>query len=164
MPSYNTPFVFPLVFNGPNFLTMIVLTFVADKLPAPLRIAGSYFGAAIVSVVIPFATQYLNEDSAYVLDIVLLVLFGVLTALLQGAIFGLAGLFPGKYTTALLVGQGLAGLVSNVLRAVVLLALPPTNSENNFYGGIMYYFLAALLLTMCGTLFLVSMSILFLFL
>ena len=70
---------------------------------------------------------------------------------MQGGVFGIAGVFPPKYTGAVMVGQGVAGLTVNFLRAICLLILPP-NSDlgrddmNSFYGTIIYFALSGVVL------------------
>ena len=76
---------------------------------------------------------------------------GTNTAVLQGGVFGIAGVFPSKYTGAVMIGQGVSGLTCNFLRAVCLLILPP-NEElklrdmNSFYGTLIYFALSGVVM------------------
>ena len=78
-------------------------------------------------------------------------MLGSATAIVQGGVFGIAGVFPPKYTGAVMVGQGIAGLTVNFLRAVCLLILPPDEDlgredMNSFYGTIIYFALSGVVL------------------
>lgn len=73
----------------------------------------------------PGCTQMtLNPSAFFIGTLVLVLVSGSATAFLQGALFGLAGSLPFRYTQALMSGQVRAGIRSYGPR--VYLAFPPT--------------------------------------
>ena len=134
---------------------MLALVFVRLPCSSTTRIVASYFASVVVCIAVPYVTQYAPIIPAFYINAAMLAIFGVLTSVLQGTIFGVVGLFPSEFAVALVVGQGLAGLFPNALRGLVLVALPPDSSkgradDNSLYGAIVYYTLAAAVLLFCG--------------
>jgi hypothetical protein len=59
-------------------------------------------------------------------------------------VFGLAGGLPFRYMAAVMLGNGIVGIASNVLRAVTLMSFPATkngvnNKENSFNGAMVFF-------------------------
>jgi hypothetical protein len=83
-----------------------------------------------------------------------LLIFGAAGGIVQGSVFGLGGMLPGKYMGAVMFGNGLSGIAINFLRAICLAIFPPKEGSNNsFYGALVYFILAAILLIICAVCF-----------
>jgi len=52
-------------------------------------------------------------------------------------------------------GNGLSGIILNVLRAITLLVFP----HNNYYGALVYFIIAAIILVICSLSFLVFVKL-----
>jgi hypothetical protein len=71
--------------------------------------------------------------------------------IVQGSVFGLGGMLPGKYMGAVMFGNGLSGISLNILRAITLAAWPPvTGSSNSYKGALVYFILASVILVICA--------------
>lgn len=89
----------------------------------------------------------MGPRDGFITDICILIIFGATGGVVQGSVFGLAGMLPFKYMGAVMFGNGLSGITLNVLRAITLAAFPPeTGSDNNFLGSLVYFILAAIIL------------------
>ena len=103
-------------------------------------------------IILPFTTNYMGATDGFFTDIGILVIFGAMGGIVQGSVFGLAGMLPFKYMGAVMFGNGLSGITLNVLRAITLAAFPPggEDSNNDFLGSLVYFILAAIILVIAA--------------
>ena len=62
-------------------------------------------------------------------------------------------MLPQKYMGAVMFGCGVSGLVLNVLRAICLVALPPSSdpgSNTNYISTLIYFSIAAVMVIACA--------------
>ncbi|XP_066553451.1 equilibrative nucleoside transporter 1a [Amia ocellicauda] len=107
-----------LKFN--NFMTMCAMvplliftclnSFLHQRIPQKLRIMGS-LGVIFLVFMLTAALVKIPQSpvSFFTLTMVKIVVINSFGAVLQGSLFGLAGLLPTSYTTPIMSGQGLAG-------------------------------------------------------
>ena len=82
---------------------------------------------------------------------VILFIFGIITGICQASVFSMAGVLPFEFMGAVMLGQGIAGIIANVLRALSLIIFPVTKNENNLYiGALVYFLVGAVLMIICG--------------
>ncbi|KAJ8361362.1 hypothetical protein SKAU_G00178870 [Synaphobranchus kaupii] len=90
-------------------------SFIHQKIPQKLRIVGSL--SVIFGVFLITATLVKVEMAPlpfFVITMMKIVCINSFGAVLQGSLFGLAGLLPASYTTPIMSGQGLAGTFAAV--------------------------------------------------
>ncbi|XP_051801731.1 equilibrative nucleoside transporter 1-like isoform X2 [Acanthochromis polyacanthus] len=94
----------------PLLLCTCLNSFLHSLIPQRLRVMGSLlvimFVFAITAVLVKVPLEPLPFFSVTMVKIVIINSFG---AVLQGSLFGMAGLLPASYTTPIMSGQGLAG-------------------------------------------------------
>ncbi|MBN3309234.1 S29A1 protein, partial [Amia calva] len=107
-----------LKFN--NFMTMCAMvplliftclnSFLHQRIPQKLRIMGS-LGVIFLVFMLTAALVKIPQSpvSFFTLTMIKIVVINSFGAVLQGSLFGLAGLLPTSYTTPIMSGQGLAG-------------------------------------------------------
>uniref|UniRef100_A0A3Q0RMC4 Solute carrier family 29 member 1a n=1 Tax=Amphilophus citrinellus TaxID=61819 RepID=A0A3Q0RMC4_AMPCI len=85
-------------------------SFIHQRIPQKLRISGSL---TVILVVFLLTAVFVKVDvdplPFFVLTMVKIVCINSFGAILQGSLFGLAGILPASYTTPIMSGQGLAG-------------------------------------------------------
>jgi equilibrative nucleoside transporter 1/2/3 len=117
-----------------------------DKLSYKIRLSGGFFGMGILMIILPITTNYLDPKPGFVVDIIILLLFGFFSGIVQSCTYGIAGMLPGKYMGILVMGNSISGIIINILRGICLAALPPTTLENDFYGSLLYFMIAGAVL------------------
>mmetsp|Transcript_10108 Transcript_10108/g.7575 ORF Transcript_10108/g.7575 Transcript_10108/m.7575 type:complete len:158 (-) Transcript_10108:146-619(-) len=103
----------------------------------------------ILMILLPLDTQYLsgdNQSTGYALSIVLLLIFGVFSGVLQSSVFGLGGVLPSKYMGMIMFGNGVSGLFTNFVQIIILLTLP----DEEFLGAMIYFGISAFFLLLCA--------------
>ncbi|KAJ6237318.1 equilibrative nucleoside transporter 1 [Anaeramoeba flamelloides] len=76
----------------------------------------------------PIIIEYFPPKLAFALILIEVTLVGCSTGIVQGGIFGFASLFEPKYTTALMIGQGVAGALISYLRVITKISTKQTPS------------------------------------
>ncbi|KAG5831484.1 equilibrative nucleoside transporter 1a [Anguilla anguilla] len=85
-------------------------SFIHQKIPQKLRIVGSLsviFGVFLITAAL--VKVEMAPLPFFVVTMMKIVCINSFGAMLQGSLFGLAGLLPASYTTPIMSGQGLAG-------------------------------------------------------
>uniref|UniRef100_A0A8C4I3V2 Equilibrative nucleoside transporter 1 n=1 Tax=Dicentrarchus labrax TaxID=13489 RepID=A0A8C4I3V2_DICLA len=85
-------------------------SFIHQRIPQKLRISGSL---VVILVVFLLTAVLVKVDVAplpfFTLTMIKIICINSFGAILQGSLFGLAGILPASYTTPIMSGQGLAG-------------------------------------------------------
>ncbi|XP_057703970.1 equilibrative nucleoside transporter 1-like [Corythoichthys intestinalis] len=85
-------------------------SFIHQRIPQKLRISGSL---SVILVVFLLTALLVKVDVAplpfFTITMIKIIFINSFGAILQGSLFGLAGILPASYTTPIMSGQGLAG-------------------------------------------------------
>ncbi|XP_010705209.1 equilibrative nucleoside transporter 1 [Meleagris gallopavo] len=86
-------------------------SFIHQRIPQQIRILGSLVAIGLVFLITAIMVKVTMEPLPFfVFTMVSIVFINSFGAMLQGSLFGLAGLLPASYTTPIMSGQGLAGI------------------------------------------------------
>ncbi|NXX64557.1 S29A1 protein, partial [Spizella passerina] len=113
-----TPSYLQSVFD--NFMTLCAMvplllftclnSFIHQRIPQQIRISGSLVAIGLVFLVTAIMVKVPMESLPFfVFTMISIVFINSFGAILQGSLFGLAGLLPVSYTAPIMSGQGLAG-------------------------------------------------------
>lgn len=97
----------------PSTLFLILNAFLSHLIPLKTRMVGSItIILALFIVTTAFVEVNTDEwqDGFFVLTISTVVILNIFAAILSGGLFGIAGLFPSEYITAVVSGQALGGM------------------------------------------------------
>ena len=101
-------------------------------------------------LILPFIAN-IGGSTAYWSCFFVLILLGALQGTTQGTVFTMAAAFPFKYIGAVMVGNGIAGIGSNLFRAATLIAFPSSGGPNNeFYGALTLFIFSAIIMVICA--------------
>ncbi|KAG8512093.1 Equilibrative nucleoside transporter 1 [Galemys pyrenaicus] len=99
----------------PLLLFTCLNSFLHQRIPQTIRILGSLVAILLVFLITAILVKV--EMAAlpfFVITMTKIMLINSFGAILQGSLFGLAGLLPASYTAPIMSGQGLAGLFASV--------------------------------------------------
>ena len=102
----------------------------------------------------PLVTEYFQTDLAWYFLLLTVMVNGVGNSFVQGGMSGFSSIFPQKYISALLIGQGVNGMLLNSIKMILLGIIPPNESlgdkdMNSFYDSLIF-------LSVFGILFIAS--------
>lgn len=107
--------------------------------------------SSLIVLVMPFMTHYLSPAGSFWSNFGILLIFGAFNGILQGTVYGLAGILPFKYIGAVMFGNGVSGVMMNSLRAILQLILP---GDNNLHTvSLLFFIVAAILLWICAAMY-----------
>uniref|UniRef100_A0A8C1SV19 Solute carrier family 29 member 1a n=1 Tax=Cyprinus carpio TaxID=7962 RepID=A0A8C1SV19_CYPCA len=85
-------------------------SFIHQRIPQTLRISGSLSVIFVVFLITAVLVRVEMEPlSFFAFTMIKIICINSFGAILQGSLFGLAGMLPASYTTPIMSGQGLAG-------------------------------------------------------
>ncbi|OXB65412.1 hypothetical protein ASZ78_005039 [Callipepla squamata] len=86
-------------------------SFIHQRIPQQIRISGSLVAIGLVFLITAVMVKVTMEPLPFfVFTMVSIIFINSFGAVLQGSLFGLAGLLPASYTAPIMSGQGLAGI------------------------------------------------------
>ncbi|XP_054991662.1 equilibrative nucleoside transporter 1 [Sorex araneus] len=99
----------------PLLLFTCLNSFLHQRVSQSVRILSSLFAILLVFLVTAVLVKVpMDALPFFVITMVKITLINSFGAILQGSLFGLAGLLPASYTAPIMSGQGLAGLFASV--------------------------------------------------
>ncbi|XP_037375705.1 equilibrative nucleoside transporter 1 isoform X1 [Talpa occidentalis] len=99
----------------PLLLFTCLNSFLHQRIPQSVRILGSLVAILLVFLITAILVKVqLAALPFFVITMIKIMLINSFGAILQGSLFGLAGLLPASYTAPIMSGQGLAGLFASV--------------------------------------------------
>mmetsp|Transcript_17769 Transcript_17769/g.30085 ORF Transcript_17769/g.30085 Transcript_17769/m.30085 type:complete len:177 (+) Transcript_17769:312-842(+) len=149
MEGYQPAFVYPFAVNGLLAITQVIMVVYGHKYSDRLKIQLGYFVASLIFLSLPFASHYgQSPGSKFYTCFFILFFFGFVSGVVQGQVFGLASIMPPKFMGAVMFGNGVSGILMNVLRAILQLALPGVDQA--FKVALIFFILAAAILLVCS--------------
>lgn len=99
----------------PLLLFTCLNSFLHQRIPQVVRILGSLVAIFLVFLVTAILVKVqMDALPFFVITMIKIMLINSFGAILQGSLFGLAGLLPASYTAPIMSGQGLAGFFASV--------------------------------------------------
>eukprot|EP00026_Physarum_polycephalum_P009152 Phypoly_transcript_09264.p1 GENE.Phypoly_transcript_09264~~Phypoly_transcript_09264.p1 ORF type:complete len:429 (+),score=51.86 Phypoly_transcript_09264:114-1400(+) len=153
-PTHNVEFAFPAVYTSSLLVSMAMVVKWGRGYSFKARIAGPFVLFLLVMCAIPIADaavggQYTkSNDLLFYGTLFLIFTVGVSDAITQGSLYGLAGLLPPIYSHAVMNGNGVAGLVTSVLRVGTKISFPDTNTGLRT-SSLIYFSLSAVIMLFC---------------
>uniref|UniRef100_A0A3B3BM74 Solute carrier family 29 member 1b n=1 Tax=Oryzias melastigma TaxID=30732 RepID=A0A3B3BM74_ORYME len=132
----------------PLLLCTCLNSFLHSLIPQRLRVMGSLLVIMLVFIITAILVKVpLDPLPFFCLTMVKIVIINSFGAVLQGSLFGMAGLLPASYTTPIMSGQGLAGTFAAF--AMICAIASGSNIQDAAFG----YFITA-----CGVIFMSVLS------
>ncbi|XP_037882702.1 equilibrative nucleoside transporter 1 [Glossina fuscipes] len=122
--------------SGTSFLVLNAIF--GQRVPVRLKILGTL---CVILLLFAITTAFveLNTDAwqelFFALTLFIVIILNVCSAIMSGGVFGVAGLFPSEYMTAMVSGQALGGILT-ALTFIIVLALgagDPTITAFTFF-------------------------------
>nr|XP_012598815.1 equilibrative nucleoside transporter 1 isoform X3 [Microcebus murinus] len=99
----------------PLLLFTCLNSFLHQRIPQSVRILGSLVAILLVFLITAILVKVqMDALPFFIVTMVKIMLINSFGAILQGSLFGLAGLLPASYTAPIMSGQGLAGFFASV--------------------------------------------------
>ncbi|XP_063863896.1 equilibrative nucleoside transporter 1-like [Scylla paramamosain] len=107
----------------PNFIFLFINALFSHKIPQRIRLLASLTLMILLFCITTVFTQVDTSEwqiGFFALTMTVIILINSAGAIFQGGLFGVAGMFPEKYITAVVSGQALGGVFASGARIVSL--------------------------------------------
>jgi solute carrier family 29 (equilibrative nucleoside transporter), member 1/2/3 len=132
----------------PQVIFQVIIVAFGEKIPKMVRTAACYGGLITCLLIIPLVAEYVGEFednyASYWINTITILFLGMFNSILQGTLFGIAGTFPWRYTSALMFGNGVGGLGINIIRMITMAA-----TDNEFVSLIIFVCINYAILFLC---------------
>lgn len=100
---------------------------------------------------LPLSVILLPKLTGFIASCTVLILQGAANAVLLSSLFGLASYLPFAYIIALSTGQGISGIMMNIIRYGILISFgkDAQKEENMILGSLIFFGISALFLLVC---------------
>eukprot|EP01080_Neovahlkampfia_damariscottae_P002137 gene2137-2003_t len=147
---------FSVVYSYPNLFGLVVMIFIGYKIPIQIRVMGTFAAFFFLLLTIPilgFAQIQNAPVIGLIITFTVLVFLAFGTSILQGSIFGLAGILPPKYMVATMAGNGWAGLIVSSIRVATKGLIESGGHEPTIFditlSTSIYFFISCFFVFLC---------------
>ncbi len=147
LPSFQ--FIMSIVFNIATVTFQFLGVVFGERIPLSFRMVLTFAPFVVAMVLVPFVRQIVDGTTArlgFVLGLVFL--SGMSTAIGFNCVIGLASQFPPEYVGAVMLGQGVAGILVGAIRIITKASFGETKSGVNT-STLLYFLLAAGVEVLC---------------
>jgi equilibrative nucleoside transporter 1/2/3 len=155
-------FYLSIAYNIPSLPLLILSTLYASRISFKARIVFCFVGEFLVFVAVcvivvlspPITSNaQLLPSTSFWLLLVCCFISGCFSALLFGAILSFTSKFAAHYTTAVMSGNGIAGIIAGLLRVVTKISLPAT-AEGDKTSSLIFFGITTFVFVICIVIFL----------
>ncbi|PRP72993.1 hypothetical protein PROFUN_14656 [Planoprotostelium fungivorum] len=147
-PGYNFEFNLSVAYMVPNLIVLLILSLANITGKYSWRIYGGFAVFGLTFFFIPFVDDSTAKSVGFGITMAAAAMFGLIDAIAQGALYGLAGVYPPEATQALVSGSGATGLIISLVRLITKGALPDT-ADGLRQSAILYFVFSALFMVIC---------------
>ena len=120
------------------------------KISFSVRLVTTYLALAAFLVAVPFFAD-VGGKFAYYSVFTLCLVYGLFCGVCQCTVFQMGGQMPGKYMGAIMAGNGIGGLGTNLIRAGTLKIWPNgEDPENSFRSALFMFMMGAVVMVLCA--------------
>lgn len=133
---------------------MLLVVFFGNKFSYEFQV-NFFFGVqAVLMVLLPVCIIVPeNVHLKYWLCLTNLFMLSLATGISQGACFGFGGFLPYRFMAAIQLGNGISGILMNVLRSITLTIYPKDTPHELQQGAIIYFACSGLIMLTATSLF-----------
>ncbi|XP_030593271.1 equilibrative nucleoside transporter 2-like [Archocentrus centrarchus] len=108
-----------------TLLNSFLHQWVRERIRVPFSLVGIFFLFSLTAALVQVPME---PDNFFSVTMATIWFINMFSAVLQGSLFGMVGLFPSRYSTLFMSGQGLAGIFAAVAMLVSILGKPDESS------------------------------------
>jgi equilibrative nucleoside transporter 1/2/3 len=146
--SYKPSLVFTMINFIPNLIFMPLTIIYGPRVDFNLRIIIPFLAMGILLAATPFIVKFIPTAASFVIMCIVAFVIGSFNAVAQTSVFGLAGCMPNRYSNAVMVGNGVAGVLICIVQCICLGAFWRAD-DGLLLSSIVYFIVAGLTLVIC---------------
>ena len=125
IPSLDPLFIFPFLNFALNIIFQFILLFKKKLFTYKTQLLFSVTLSGILLIILPLSVISLNKDSLTnrIIASIMVLFQGLLNAICQSSFFGLVSFFPIDIIVNMSTGQGIAGILMNIIQYIVIFTI-----------------------------------------
>jgi len=152
--DYSPEYVYPMMNFVLNVVLQFLLIFFGNKFSYKVQIFASLVVSGIALVLLPIVVYGIQGVGGFLVTSFIILFQGFANAVLLSGFYGIASFLPIKYLIAFSTGQGLSGIIMNVIRYIVIFAFGDSEDDSTITKGAVVFFVIAALLILVNIYFL----------
>ena len=145
---------FSVAYSVPNLLGLLIMIKFGSKLSMRMKMFPAYVLTFFILLAVPIlGFAGVDGTPGLVVTLIFIVLAALCTSLMQGGIFGMAGILPANYTQAVMSGNGIAGVACSALRIITKLTIEQNRKHVPLLimttSAAVYFFVCAIVVLLC---------------
>ncbi len=139
-----------ITFPNMNFILNLMIQFLLLTTKKILKYKTQIYISLLIFLIniilLPIVTIYIKGNLGFKINCIIMLFNGIGNALISFSSFGLVSFFPIKCLISLSLGQGIAGILMNILRYIILFTLGDNEKNINLSSYIFFSVSAFILL------------------
>ena len=137
---------------APNIILQFILLYKKNLFKIQIQLIFGLISSIVLLIIIPISVILLkdNETLNMIVTIILILIMGLINALCTSGFFAFASFFPLEMIISLSTGQGIAGILLNIIMYILL---PTVNyndaNKKEIIKTIIFFSISAFILIMC---------------
>ena len=135
-----------------NIVFQFLLLYNKDMFPMKFRLIFGLIFSIVSLVILPIIVISFEKNSltGFIFTAVVILFQGLVNALCCSGFFALSSFFPLEMIIALSSGQGVSGILMNVIQYIVLLSVDTGDKDNDAkYGALIFFSISGFVLLIC---------------
>lgn len=149
LPNHKPDEVFTSIDSGLNLSILILFQIFGAFISYTKQLILFQLFSLVSLIFAPFVVIYLDESVSYLICYFLFACSGVAKALANSSVFALASFYPLACVVNVGVGQGIAGILSNILGFATSFLFRGEGVDNVKKGAYLYFLLSAGIILVC---------------
>ena len=146
--GYSPQLTFPNINFGLNFALQLLFLCAGNLVSNKTKLIGSSLLSLISLISLPLVVLYFDASISFIICCGIMVFVGISNAFSGSSIFGLVSFFPIQNVIAVGTGQGIAGIIINIIRYFILFSLGEGVEDLN-KGAFIFFGASAFIIFVC---------------
>lgn len=148
--------IFPFLNFAPNIIFQFILVKSKKMFTYKSQIIVTLILLIICMILLPLVVVIYKPLLSFYISCAIIFIQGLISAINTSSFFGLISYFKTEYIVLMSTGQGVSGILMNVIKYILIFTIPRNEDENQFYDptqkkgyiieGIIYYSIAVVFL------------------
>ncbi len=138
-----------------NFVLSVVFQFILvltkKRFTYKHQLYFSFFISILALVSLPIVVVYLKDLAGFLVTCLIMLIQGLANAIILSCIFGIVSYLPFTYIIALSTGQGIAGILMNIIRYIFIIIFGVNSKDEDaiIKSAIGFFSFSALIILVC---------------
>lgn len=147
-PNYTPQITFPNINFALNCGCQLILLCAVGLFSYKFMMYFSQIATMLSLILFPFVVVNYPQNISFPISCLLMVINGLSNAFSSASVFGMVSFFPLKCVIALGTGQGISGLLINIIRYIILIFLGDSE-EVLVQGAFIFFFVSSVIMGIC---------------